>query len=135
MAVQAQADQVRLNPPTVRFEPEAQVVHIPAHNSNMGMARGHHHTMSAPAIHTPRENKRHGWYHGPVGGDLPAERRVDRMVHPNLAEGFSGFPSRVPQTVHEQQPLVTEPRDNPDPMRRLEALVAVATNESTATAC
>ncbi len=82
--------------------------------------------------------KRHGWYHGPVtitsGGEMERNSRVDRMVHPNLANGFTGFTSAVPQTVHEHRPLM-EREPSPDPMRRLEALVAVATSEgSTATA-
>ncbi len=141
-AVQAQAEQARVNPPTVRFETEAQVVQIPSDgHSSSGMSRGHQHTVSAPSINTPREAKRHGWYHGPMattssGAEGPGDRysRVERMIHPNLANGFTGFTSTVPQTVHEHPPPV-ERDPNSDPLRRLEALVAVATSEgSTATA-
>ncbi len=105
------------------------------------MSRGHQHTVSAPSINTPREAIRHGWYHGPMattssGAEGPGDRysRVERMIHPNLANGFTGFTSTVPQTVHEHPPPV-ERDPNSDPLRRLEALVAVATSEgSTATA-
>ncbi|TPX12688.1 uncharacterized protein E0L32_000865 [Thyridium curvatum] len=149
-AVQAQAEQAR-GQPTVRFEPQAQVVQIPATSGadmGPGLVRGHHHTLSAPVSmgsSTSRDSsKRHAWYHGPAvtvhehqqqqGGDRVD--RVDRMVHPNVS-AFTGFPSsRVPQTVHEQQPLPTTagpaggpPAEQPDSMRRLEALVAVATSE------
>jgi len=171
--IQAQAEQARANPPTVRFEAEAQVVQLPPSSSpSATMSRGHQHTMSAPVLNdTPREMKRRGWYHGPVtvtsaGGETTtADRgsRVDRMVHPNLAHGFAGFPARVPQTVHEQQhhhepqqqqqpqpqpqqhqqhQQLQQPQLSPnhgvnrEPLRGLDALVAVATSEGNiATAC
>ncbi|KAJ6441404.1 C2H2 transcription factor [Purpureocillium lavendulum] len=137
-AVQAQAEQVRQNPPTVRFEDQ-----IPPSRQNppptLSGRSLHHQAMSAPSMATPRENKRHGWYHGPVGpqgGPPPPPQdprvaHVDRMVHPNM-NGFSGFPAREQQV---QQPQQQERSANGDPLRRLEALVAVATSEgSTATA-
>jgi len=132
MALQAQAEHTRPNLPTVRFEPEPQVVHIPANPShNVGPSRGHQHTLSAPASHTSREMKRQAWYHGPTGptATIAEERRVDRMVHPNLANGFGGFPAREQQPGF-QQPLQAPEHDgNAGSLRRLEALVAVATSE------
>lgn len=151
-AVQAQAEQVRAQP-TVRFEPEPRVVSIP-HSTGVPPPSGyrggyhHQHTMSAPSITTSRESKRHGWYHGPVTSGLsevPEQPtrgpRVDRMIHPNLANGFTGFPAREPR------PMATSssPRDRdvemeserpsqPESMRRLEALVAVATSEGSTAA-
>jgi len=136
-AVQAQAErvQVQINQPTVRFEdqvpPSRQFP--PAVHSGRSL---HQHTMSAPSIATPRENKRHGWYHGPaqpqavsaeIAAQDPRVAHVDRMVHPNFT-GFSGFPAR-------EQPAQSQSQDgqgNPDSLRRLEALVAVATSEGTA---
>ena len=56
----------------------------------------------------------------------PRGAHVDRMVHPNFT-GFNGFPGR-------EQPAQTQQQDgkgNPDSLRRLEALVAVATSEGT----
>jgi C2H2 transcription facotor len=141
-AVQAQAEQVRLNPPTVRFEGEPSPSFANAHAGIA--ARAHHqHTMSAPSIAaTTREAKRHGWYHGPVmvtnvQGQVeqpsadPRAAYVSRMDHPNM-NGFTGFPTKEPQPAgHAQQP----PTNNQNPLRGLEALVAVATSEgSTATA-
>ncbi|KAH7327806.1 hypothetical protein B0I35DRAFT_346064 [Stachybotrys elegans] len=133
-AVQAQAEQVRINHPTVRFEDPHQPMY--QHPTSMPPARAmHQHTMSAPSM-PARENKRHGWYNGPVHREgVPTPDRaahVDRLVHPNF-QGFSGFPARDQQA--QQQPPPQE-RPNPDPLGRLEALVAVATSESsTATAC
>ncbi|GJC91404.1 C2H2 transcription factor [Colletotrichum higginsianum] len=152
-AVQAQAEQVRLNPPTVRFD-----VDPPSYSNKSGaFARNHQHTMSAPSF-ASRENKRHGWYHGPVGSNVHGPRpeapnndargpHVNRMVHPNIT-AFSGFPGRQPepqqpqqqqqhhhhhhqQQQHQQQQQQQQQPGNPDPLRRLEALVAVATSEGT----
>lgn len=140
-AVQAQAEQVRVNPPTVRFEEQPSY-----HSANPAVASRalHQHTMSAPAA---RESKRHGWYHGPAQqpshpSQDPRVAHVDRMVHPNFT-GFSGFPtkeqgSQLQQHQHQsqqQQQQQQESQTAGDPLRRLEALVAVATSEgSTATA-
>jgi hypothetical protein len=133
-AVQAQAERTHSH---VRFEepPREQ------YNSAAASRSLHQHTMSAPSFATSREAKRHGWYHGPVSSNREGQQpqqdnrtaRVEKMVHPNF-NGFSGFPAREqqPQQQPEQQP---EPPTNPDSLRRLEALVAVATSEgSTATA-
>ncbi|KAL0780572.1 hypothetical protein CaCOL14_001907 [Colletotrichum acutatum] len=130
-AVQAQAEQVRLNPPTVRFE-----VDPPSYANSGAFTRNHQHTMSAPSF-AHRDTKRHGWYHGPMGSNVHGPRpeassqdprgpHVNRMVHPNMGH-FAGFPGRQPepQQAQQQQP------GNPDPLRRLEALVAVATSEGT----
>lgn len=139
-AVQAQAEQVRLNPPTVRFDID---VSAPQPGSST-YSRGHHHAMSAPSITTPRENKRHGWYHGPLaspshpvqpeqpgGGPGP---HVQRIEHPNM-NAFRGFPAR--EAPREQQPPQHgQPQQGPD-MRndgsssRFDALVAVAASEGT----
>jgi hypothetical protein len=139
-AVQAQAEQVRSNPPTVRFETEPSPSFA---NANAGLAarahhQQHHHTLSAPSITTPREAKRHGWYHGPAvtvnnpqgHPEQPADPRaayVDRMAHPNM-NAFTGFPARETQPGN-QPPAAS---NNPNPLRGLEALVAVATSEGTA---
>ncbi|CAK7231670.1 Up in starvation [Sporothrix curviconia] len=114
---------------SVRFEPEvAREDPFVSNGAPNGSAytRGHQHTMSAPAFNGPtsRQAKREAWYNGPKGtmaganaarGGGPGRGtngRVERMVHPNLANGFSGFPARgVPQTVHEHehQPQDREP--------------------------
>ncbi|PKS12314.1 hypothetical protein jhhlp_001614 [Lomentospora prolificans] len=133
-AMQVQNEQVRTNPPTVRFQVE------PPHNTGpppRAVSRAYHqHTLSAPSITTPRESKRHGWYHGPMNSQSeapephgePRQPRVDRMVHPNIA-AFSGFPAREP--AHPPPPPNSQQSGpaSPDSLRRLEALVAVATSE------
>ncbi|KAK1965909.1 hypothetical protein LY78DRAFT_79105 [Colletotrichum sublineola] len=158
-AVQAQAEQVRMNPPTVRFE-----IDPPSYSNSSAFTRNHQHTMSAPSI-ASRENKRHGWYHGPTGSSIHGPRpqapnndprgpHVNRIVHPNMT-AFSGFPARQPeqqqptpppppppqqqhqqqQQQHQQHPHQQQQQPgNPDPLRRLEALVAVATGEGTTAA-
>ncbi|KAF6804743.1 hypothetical protein CSOJ01_09963 [Colletotrichum sojae] len=157
-AVQAQAEQVRaehvrLNPPTVRFEAEP-----PSYASSV-YTRNHQHTMSAPSFAVNRDSKRHGWYHGPSNSHIHGPRpgppgqdarglNVNRIVHPNMS-AFSGFPARhaepqpaVPQHPHDRQDQLQQHHQrqpqpgvdrgpNPDPMKRLEALVAVATSEGT----
>ncbi|KAF3763834.1 hypothetical protein M406DRAFT_347292 [Cryphonectria parasitica EP155] len=132
-------EQPRQYQPTVRFEPEPQIVHPPrqqpppptaSHIPPSGPSRSHQHTMSAPLVSTNREIKRHGWYNGPVTVHedrvLEARPHVDRLEHPNL-HAFTGFPARGGDSDR-------RPADNPD-SRRFDALVAVATGESTATAC
>ncbi|KAL1890723.1 Up in starvation [Sporothrix stenoceras] len=109
-------DPARRGPPfqqqSVRFEPDVgrDPREDPFAGRDSGYTRGHQHTMSAPAFNAPtsRQQKRQAWYNGPAGGASAGggtnERveRVGRMVHPNLANGFQGFPARgVPQTVHE----------------------------------
>lgn len=138
-AVQAQAEQVRVNPPTVRFE----LGTPPTHPNTAPFNRTHHqYTMSAPMVSTPRDSKRHGWYHGPLAqqaqGELVRGPRVDRMEHPNMT-AFSGFPGREPPREppsqpqpHSQQPGGDRTAENSS---RFDALVAVAASEgSTATA-
>ncbi|KAM0209214.1 hypothetical protein ACHAQI_006577 [Fusarium lateritium] len=108
-AVQAQAEHVRLNPPTVRFEERPPVYQSLKPTSAPRSL--HQHTMSAPSITTSRENKRRGWYHGPVSVHRdtrqPQEQQdprlahVDRMVHPNFT-GFSGFPLKEAPSPHQQ---------------------------------
>ncbi|EXK44866.1 hypothetical protein FOXG_03744 [Fusarium oxysporum f. sp. lycopersici 4287] len=113
-AVQAQAEHVRLNPPTVRFEERPPVYQGPKPPPTSAPRSLHQHTVSAPSITTSRENKRRGWYNGPVSlhrdGRPPQEQQdtrlahVDRMVHPNFT-GFSGFPVKeAPLHPQYQQP-------------------------------
>ncbi|KAI1394763.1 hypothetical protein F4819DRAFT_501575 [Hypoxylon fuscum] len=132
-AVEAEAERVRLNPPTVRFnEPVVVENRRPPPSSSNFPRTFHQHTMSAP-IATSRDAKRRGWYNGPVmvHADAPPEKmaRVERMVHPNINE-FPGFPAR-------ENPANPPPREHNsgdrDSMNRLEALVAVATSEGNAT--
>ncbi|ORY67178.1 uncharacterized protein BCR38DRAFT_152522 [Pseudomassariella vexata] len=128
--VEAEADRVRLNPPMVRFNDN---IIIERSNPSMTIENKsfHQHTMSAPSI----TGKRHGWYNGPVTvhTDAPPEKmaRVERMVHPNIGE-FAGFPAR--QNVSPQQPPRSDNATDRDNMLRLQALVAVATSENSATA-
>ncbi|CAK7264466.1 Up in starvation [Sporothrix epigloea] len=98
-------------PQPMRFNPEVAREDPFLANSTAGggaYSRGHQHTMSAPAYNMSmsRQTKRQAWYDGPNGAAAGGNTtRVERMVHPNLANGFSGFPVRgVPQTVHEHQP-------------------------------
>jgi C2H2 transcription facotor len=120
-AVQAQAEQVRLNPPTVRFEAEPAAPSYPPPPTRSF----HQHTVSAPNFSTPREMKRHGWYNGPMYADPTRAARVDRMVHPNIKGWKPQFQAPAPPSQ--------ERSTNVDPLRRLEALVAVATNEGSPT--
>ncbi|OAA81931.1 C2H2 transcription factor [Akanthomyces lecanii RCEF 1005] len=125
-AVQAQAERVHNH---VRFEEPPRERYGPPPSRSL-----HQHTMSAPSFATSREAKRHGWYNGPVAAqrdNAPAQdskvAQVDKMVHPNFT-GFSGFP------VAEQPPPAQQQQEHPA-NSRFDALVAVATNESsTATA-
>ncbi|KAK1753702.1 Biofilm and cell wall regulator 1 [Echria macrotheca] len=146
-AVLAQAEQARVAPmqPTVRFDSEVKTVQVPTTSAPSsgpaGMGR-HQYTMSAPSISTPRESKRHGWYHGPVTVHPPGEpgpegsrSHVDRIVHPNMT-AFQGFPAREPPVVHQQASHGVDrmerimERPHPTNNARLEALVAVATGET-----
>lgn len=156
-AVQARSsDQARaVMEPTVRFEGDVKPAHVP---TSMPPSSGppmhgsrHQYTMSAPMISTPRESKRHGWYNGPVTvhphGEPIQEGRphVDRMIHPNV-NAFQGFPGRESQPNLHSQPShgvdrmshgvdrmerIME-RPHPTNNSRLDALVAVATNEGKA---
>lgn len=131
-AMQARVEQPRPYQPTVRFEPQPQIVHPPPNPLPSRLPRGHQHTMSAPLISTSRDNKRHGWYNGPVTVHedrvLEARPHVDRIAHPNLHH-FTGFPARG-QPPSQQQP------GSSDPYSGFKALVAAAASESsTATAC
>lgn len=133
-AVQARGEQSRGNQPVVRFQVEPPPAGHPARAAPRAY---HQHTFSAPSMGTSRESKRHGWYHGPPpqghdaaqgdGGD--PRSRVERMVHPNVA-AFAGFPAREAQAQAQQGAP-----ENQEALKRLEALVAVATSEGkTATA-
>lgn len=150
-ALLARAEQTRVAPmqPVVRFEPEVTTVQVPPTNTPPMLGSRHHYTMSAPSANALRESKRHGWYNGPVAGHPARETihegrpNVDRMVHPNIS-AFQGFPARDQQPVIHQeavaplergQPAERPPEQggNPESLRRLEALVAVATSENSAT--
>lgn len=135
-AIQAQGEQARVNQPTVRFREPPHPNYVTTSRRSPPRAY-HQHTFSAPPISTTRESKRHGWYHGPpphgheAQGDGSADprSRVERMVHPNVA-AFAGFPAREAGNPQEQPDA-----SSPEAMKRLEALVAVATSEGkTATA-
>ncbi|KAH6649321.1 hypothetical protein F5144DRAFT_588068 [Chaetomium tenue] len=116
----------------------------------------HQHTMSAPSPNAARESRRHGWYHGfairPAGETIHEGRppHVDRIVHPNVST-FRPFPPREDETYTYTQPSgppvermdrtdridrmeqipersPNQPGDS-DQLKRLEALVAVATSD------
>lgn len=157
-ALHARAEQAR-----VRFEPEVEAMPpsrgpMPPSSSTGMMGPRHQHTVSAPAFNTPREARRHGWYNGPASGRpagetiLEGRPHVDRIVHPNVSS-FQGFPARDQQQpiVHQQQPQpgphgervermerIPERPSNqggePEAMKRLEALVAVATGQGSVAA-
>ncbi|KAL2194225.1 hypothetical protein P885DRAFT_43548 [Corynascus similis CBS 632.67] len=161
-ALLARAEQARVRfEPDVKPAPTAHPPMAPTGPAGILGAR-HQHTMSAPSFNTPRESRRHGWYNGPVStyptGETIHEGRphVDRIVHPNVSS-FQGFPAREQQPViHQNRPgspleraervermermeRIPERSPNqgsePESMKRLEALVAVATGQgSTATA-
>ncbi|KAL2259816.1 hypothetical protein VTK26DRAFT_6371 [Humicola hyalothermophila] len=150
-ALLARAEQTCAAPvqPVVRFEPEITTVQAPSTGRLPLLGPRHHHTMSAPSASALRESRRHGWYNGPVAGHparetIPEGRpHVDRMVHPNIG-AFQGFPARdQQQPVIHQEPVaaperarpVEQPPDqgrDPESLKRLEALVAVATSENSA---
>lgn len=130
-AFDAEANRARLNPPTVRFNDHVVVTSPPSASAPRSF---HQHTMSAPMVTHSSGNKRHGWYHGPVAshGEGRPEKmaRVERMVHPNISH-FSGFPAR--NQPPSQHPAPAEGAGDRDNMLRLQALVAVATSENSAT--
>jgi C2H2 transcription facotor len=132
----------------VRFDPDVKPAHVPTSvppSSGPPMhGSRHQYTMSAPMISTPRDIRRHGWYHGPVTvhphGETIHDGRahVDRLIHPNV-NSFQGFPAREPQpSLHSQSSHGVDrmerimERPHPTNNARLDALVAVATNEGKA---
>ena len=154
-AVQVEAENSRANPHHVRFEGhQPPPTSYPAASGIAPAQSYHQHTMSAPSFASTRD-KRRGWYHGPVAvhredairsAHDPRTAHADRMVHPNLNR-FSGFPARDQQassghpSQQQQQPPPPPPQsqqersvNNSDPLRRLEALVAVATSEGSTAA-
>ncbi|GAP90619.1 putative nutrient and stress factor 1 [Rosellinia necatrix] len=124
-AMDAQADRLRSNPPTVRFH-ESVIGEQPTKPT--GPLVFHQYTMSAPSIASSRDGKRRGWNAGgaPTYAEARPEKiaRVDRMVHPNIRE-FSGFPAREATSG----PAPRNENSNEKGMVRLETLVAVATGE------
>jgi C2H2 transcription facotor len=134
-AVEAEAERVRMNPPTVRFNEPVVVNNGPPRNGTPPTRGFHQHTMSAPSGPGMRESRRHGWSQGPaiVHSDAPPEKmaRVERMVHPNISH-FSGFPARAEHSPPQQPPNPNHSTEK-DNMLRLQALVAVATSEGSTT--
>ncbi|KAG5944893.1 hypothetical protein E4U59_006646 [Claviceps monticola] len=138
----AQVEQMQMNQPTVRFEDQRPPLRHYGRTPAAGRSL-HQHSVSAPSITIPRENKKHGWYHGPLsppsqggGGQYAQDTRtthVDRIVHPNF-NAFSGFPARDQQQPSHAPHPQQERQANSESLRRLEALVAVATSEGTAAA-
>lgn len=127
-AVQAQAERGH-HQPSVRFEEPPQPVREYPSSSSRAM---HQHTLSAPSFATSREAKRHGWYRGPLSTTQAPPQdsrtaRVERMVHPNMGS-FSGFATSEGQEEAQEHP------NNQESLRRLEALVAVATSEGSTAA-
>lgn len=117
-AVMAQAERVRANPPTVRFEDQQPPSAQGGYGGHTGRSL-HHQTMSAPSIATTRENRRRGWYNGSVvvqrdAPQAPADPRVahvDRMIHPNINSTF-GFPNKEPPKQQPpQQGQAEQPRE------------------------
>ncbi|KAL2151747.1 hypothetical protein VTH82DRAFT_6845 [Thermothelomyces myriococcoides] len=159
-ALHARAEQARVRfEPEVKPAPAVQPPVAPATPPNIFGPR-HQHTVSAPSFNTTRESRRHGWYNGPGSGYATGETihegrsHVDRIVHPNVST-FQGFPARDQQQpmIHQHQPgspmerterieriermdQIPERNPNqgsePESMRRLEALVAVATGQNNA---
>lgn len=162
-AVQAQAERARANQPTVRFDLDQRPAQPNANAQHGAFTRHHQYTMSAPSIPTPREAKRHGWYHGPITGPpqqpptdqgqghgqdgrgshgSPHGSHVDRMVHPNMS-AFTGFPARdaprEPQPPGQQQQGSSNSQHGGDRppnagSSRFDALVAVAASEGSTAA-
>jgi len=161
-ALLARAEQARVRfEPEVKPGPTAHPPMVPTSAAGVFGPR-HQHTVSAPAFNTARESRRHGWYNGPVAVHPASETihegrpHVDRIVHPNVTS-FQGFPAREQQPVIHQQQLgspmertervermermermerIPERAPNqggePESMKRLEALVAVATGQGSA---
>ncbi|KAK5625264.1 hypothetical protein RRF57_000980 [Xylaria bambusicola] len=123
-AMDAQVDQVRLNPHTVRFH-ESVMTQNPPRSTPPRVS--HQYTMSAPSITSSRDSKRRAWHQS---GEMPPEKitRIDRIVHPNMKE-FSGFPAR--DNISRPAPREEAPGERG--MGALETLVAVATGEGNAT--
>lgn len=92
-AVQAQAEQSRMQQqqPAVRFEES------PYSARTQPNSAYHQHTISAPPI-TPKEAKRHGWYHGPVSvvhTTSPAQHhdpRIQRTSPEDSSSSEGGIP-------------------------------------------
>lgn len=158
-ALLARAEQARVRfEPEVKTMPPAPAP-MPPTNAPSLLGPRHQHTVSAPSFNTPRESRRHGWYNGPIANFSAAETihegrtHVNRIEHPNL-NSFQGFPAREHQPVihqpviHQQQPGPTIERvdriermeriperpppnqdGSPESLKRLEALVAVATGQ------
>lgn len=166
-AVQAQAEQSRVAPgPMVRFQTQT----FPSREQSITYSSHPQHA-SAPPV-TPREAKRHGWYHGPIIHNDARQRTspegssssegvpgtpgsaAHSELHPNIVHASGWVESQrsahaptaygsygssqgreetgyayVPGSRGEPQSGREEAK--PDPMMRLETLVAVATSDPT----
>ncbi|CAG8952148.1 hypothetical protein HYFRA_00000887 [Hymenoscyphus fraxineus] len=87
-AVQAQAEQARAQP-SVRFEESPYSARAQTNRTF------HQHTISAPPI-TPRESKRHGWYHGPV----TVQRGLIQRTSPADSSSSEGALPGTPGSSH-----------------------------------
>ncbi|KAK7953907.1 hypothetical protein PG988_014601 [Apiospora saccharicola] len=114
-AVEAEADRA----PAVATEPftNTPCQHHPSLTLERGSAMGGT-TVPSSTMKAPPEK-------------IARVERVGRMVHPNISH-FAGFPARQPQMP--QQPAPANNSTDKDNMLRLQALVAVATSETNATA-
>jgi hypothetical protein len=144
-AVLAQAErahviQQRGPPPTVRFNPEVESAYG---STGSRSTMGHHHTMSAPTMTRKLDNRRQGWYNGPVPRrasppDTIHEGRahVERLEHPNFRQ-FSGFPAPRdnPPVVHQHPghpPMASSLELHGTDNSPLDVLVAAASSLETA---
>jgi hypothetical protein len=108
-AVQAQAERAQ---PTVRFEQSTYTA--PREPTNTYQTHQHH--VSAPPI-TPREAKRHGWYHGPVVVQQDARRQRTSPEDSSSSEGgVPGTPGSVSATDY--NPSIVHPGGWVEPSQR-----------------
>ncbi|SPQ25629.1 330bb991-99b9-4474-b05c-9eafe6b36f2f [Thermothielavioides terrestris] len=134
-ALLARAEQAR-----VRFEPEVKEVPVapapmvPAHAPAPPpmLVPRHQHTVSAPVFNTPRETKRHGWYNGPVTPHPAGEAAVQESRPMSTGSQQPGPGMERMERIPERPPN-HQGTTSPESLKRLEALVAVATSEGSAT--
>ncbi|KAH8819781.1 hypothetical protein F5884DRAFT_744172 [Xylogone sp. PMI_703] len=88
-AIQPQVEPPRVQP-TVRFEPST----YPAQREQPRSF--HQHTISAPPI-TPKEAKRHGWYHGPMTNTM--DYRAQRTSPEDSSSSEGGVPGTPSSAV------------------------------------
>jgi len=113
-AVQAQAEQARGTQPVVRFEQSSYSQPGPSTTY-----QHHQHTISAPPI-TPKEAKRHGWYHGPVSAQsiTPNDSRRQRTSPEDSSSSEGGVPGTPSSaSVTEYNPLIVHSSGWVEPSR------------------